>query len=350
MSTVGADPEAFIVAEGKIRRPIPAHKVGLPYKQMPHALVDGFVLRDGYALELNPRFSPCRTNLVANFWHLLKQVRQHYTQQQRIITQSAMEVDLTELQDAPDDVAEFGCEGAWNAYSQTVVKPEIHGPSHPLRYTGGHIHVAHPAGASVPWATKLENVFLCIKLMDRYPGLISTFLTGSEWSWYRRQYYGQAGEFRLQEHPGTVAALEYRTPGSEVWSHPALTTLMLGLVRHIYENFESFAQSYSPTFEPQVQDAINAGMGDRSLLDLIPELPGWYSRKLLKRARPFFRKTMHQDLTPHITKHLNFSTMGKGWGSWCKEQGYIHYRNDYRGNDARVILTQGMNAFWGENL
>lgn len=345
MSTVGADPEVFIRSrEGAW---IPAHWVGLPYKGVPLDTPQGKLLRDGYAVEFNPHFSICRYVLAYNFWSMLREVAKRYLKNgESLVAQSAVQIDLGTLEDAPDDVSEFGCEGAWNAYTQTVVKPEIHGPSHPFRYAGGHFHGAFAFNAEVPWTRNMEDVFLWAKIQDRYTGIISTYLTGSEWAALRRQYYGQAGEFRLQDHPNSIGGLEYRTPGSEVWSHPALLSFILGLFRHIYENFPTYKKHYSPQYEGQVRDAINAGVSHDSLLDLIPEMPGWYTRKLLKVARAFFAPIMHDDLLPltHIYAGKSFRTLG--WGEWCTENGYTHYRDDYRDDDVPVVRTKGMNNQW----
>lgn len=347
MSNVGADPEAFVRSKKGVW--IPAHWSGLPFKQAPvEILAMGKLLRDGYAVEFNPAFAYCRYILAWHFNALLQAVQGRFLKnEESLIPQSAIEIDLDTLEDAPSDVSEFGCEGAWNAYTQSVLKPEIDGPSHPYRYSGGHLHQSFNWGCKVPWFDNMPDVFLWAKLQDRYLGLISTYITGSEWSGLRRQYYGQAGEFRIQEYPKAVAGLEYRTPGSEIWCHPALLSFMLGMFRHIYENFEAYKDHYSPTYENQVKDAINAGVSHEDLLDLIPEMPGWYTKKLLREAKKFFAPIMHQDLfTNWPVGNSNAEFRTRGWAEWCAEKGFTHYRDDYRDNDVRVQRTEGMNSQW----
>lgn len=343
-STLGADPEFFLAnSEGKL---FPAHQAGLPYKEMPIPFMNGKALRDGYALELNPTADSCRTVMAYYVWGLLKDLRaKHLPYGTKVLARSAAEIDLKALEDAPGDVSQFGCDGAWNAYSQTIVKPSLHGPTHPLRYTGGHLHASRPTH-NKHWAKDMDDVFLWAKLEDRFTGLISTYLTGSEWAGLRRQYYGQAGEFRLQEYPNAIGGLEYRTPGSEIFSHPALLNLCLGVFREVYEQFPEFKKYYSPKEEQQVRDAINKGESHDDLLDLIPELPGWYTRKLLKEARPFFQKDMHQDLVPHLADYYTYSGSGWGWAEWCKDKQYVHWRRHYFGGNAPV--TPRVNALWGE--
>lgn len=334
MSSIGADPEAFII-DKLTRQAIPAHRQGLPPKHAAWLLGNGGkVLRDGYAIEFNPTHSTCRYVMSSNFYQVLRRLAGKFVgPNEDVVFQSAMPIDLATLEDAPGDVSEFGCEGAWNAYEQRVLKPEIHGPTHPLRYTGGHIHGSFDYGTKVEWAKDLENVFLWAKMEDRWLGLLTTYIAGSEWLRLRRKYYGQAGEFRLQDHPFTVAAVEYRTPGSEIWSHPALLSLSLGVFRQVYENFRKFRDSYDPTQEKEVRAAIDAGVSHDSLLDLIPDMPGWYSKKLLKRARNYFAPLMHEPLMCHAETYQNWASNRYGWREWCKEQGFEHYRNDYRSND-----------------
>lgn len=345
--TLGADPELFIT--DRRGKPVPAHTVGLPHKLMPVEFDDGEVLRDGYALELNPRHDVCRVIVSSHYWSLLSEVRASFLGRGlQLIAKSAVEIDLGSLEGAPEDVSMFGCDGAWNAYSGKIVRPSIHGPTHPYRYTGGHFHGAFYSGHSIPWAKRPEDVFLWAKMEDRFLGLISTYLTGSEWLGLRRLYYGQAGEFRFQDHKGTVAALEYRTPGSEVFSHPVLLNFCFGLFREVYENFDHFKEHYGTDYENEVKDAINAGQTHNDLLDLIPEIPGWYSKKLLRRARQFFRPKMHKNLVPNLDKYLNQASMGRGWAEWCREVGYVHYRDVYFGGDGYQPPIS--NPKWGERI
>jgi len=339
VTLIGADPEAFIL-HGKDKTPVPAHERGFPPKALPLRTDQGKLIRDGYAVEFNPTVQSCRYILSNVFYALMRNAAKRLQPGDGLYTHSTIEIDPATLEDAPSDVAEFGCEGAWNAYIGSLCKPEIHGPTHPYRYSGGHFHqsVGRAAETYVSWAKKLENVFLWAKMQDRYTGLISTYLTGSELSALRRRYYGQAGEFRLQDHGAEYAAsLEYRTPGSEVFGHPAVLSLCLGLFRHIYEYFDQFKDSYDPTKEAQVRDAINAGVSHDDLLDLIPELPGWYSHKVLKLTRKKIAPLMHQDLVPNLDGYMLHTGQRGGWLEWCQSLGWNHYRDDYRSNDDRPL-------------
>ena len=357
MTMLGCDPEASIWGPGGVF--YPAHMFNFPHKNTPKEVVDGHLLRDGFSIEFNPLSNGCRAIATGRFWStMIAAIRmlpgKHYP-----TLQSAVPVDLEMLAGAPMDVAEFGCEGAYNAYKKEIVKPKIHGPTHPWRYNGGHIHQSSyghrswPSGVvsltpDLEWYNKPEDVFLWAKMQDRYLGQVSTYLTGSEWSALRRRYYGQAGEFRYQNHSGYVAALEYRTPGAEIFCNHALTSLCYGLARVVYEHFKEFKERYDPTKEKEVRKVIDAGLSHDDNLDLIPELPGWYTRKLLKRARKTFSRMMHTPITAKYAKgQYNKSfNKGYGWKEWCQSVGYTHYREDYRGGDRAVVIVPGMNRKW----
>ena len=188
LANVGADPEFFILDEAN--RPVAAHLLNFPYKYAPLKLGRGAVLRDGYAVELNPRFSVCRTELIRNFWDSIQVVDHHFglsAQGYKLVAKSAVKVDLTYVKRWPADVGDFGCDGAWNAYTGELGGPKINGYVHPLRYSGGHLHASYNKGVKVPWAQKPASVFTFIKFCDRFPGLISTYLVGSPAAGLRRK-------------------------------------------------------------------------------------------------------------------------------------------------------------------
>ena len=321
---LGMDPEAFLVKGGK---PFPAHVARLPSKEKPCVLKNyaGKVLRDGYAVEFNPNPEHCRGLLDLNLRRSISGMRREFLRKHvftKLIFKSAMRIDLDTLEGAPRDVSEFGCEGAWNAYQQTIVKPTIHGRIHPYRYTGGHMHGSFGQQFVVPWAKSMEDTFLLIKILDRYVGLVSTFLTGSEWAKLRRKYYGQAGEFRIQNHPYTIAAIEYRTPGSEIMSHQALSGLCFGMFREILENYPGFAEQYDPTYEEQVRQVIDNGEPDKDILDLLPEWSDWYSKKLLVKAQKFFRPYLWADQFTLNRSNSRQSSLMRGWSEVAARLGH----------------------------
>ena len=321
---LGMDPEGFIVKGGV---PFPAHMVGLPDKANPARLpgYSGKVLRDGYAVEFNPFPEHCRGLLDGNLRHSISGMRRKYLRKHwfaQLIFKSAMKIDLATLEGSPRDVCEFGCEGAWNAYVQSIVKPTIHGRTHEWRYTGGHMHGSFGMQYVVPWAKSMEDTFLLIKILDRYVGLFSTYLTGSEFSKLRREYYGQAGEFRIQPHPHTIAAIEYRTPGSEIMSHNALSSLCFGVFREILENYPCFAEVYDPAYEEQARQAIDNGISDPDLLDLIPELQNWYDKKVLRKAKKFFAPYLWADQFSLNPGNSRRSNMMRGWGEVARRLGF----------------------------
>lgn len=335
ISMLGMDPEVFIWNTTS-QSYVPAHKRNFNHKTFIEMEGSGGFIRDGYAIEFNPHAVNCRYVLSARLYSLLASIqRTKLLKDDAVVARSTIEIDFDTLEDAPGDVSEFGCESAWNAYSEGLEKPDIDGRTHPYRYAGCHFHhsIIENYKVHYEWANNPSDVFLWAKLADKYVGLLGTYLVGSDLSTLRRRYYGQAGEFRYQSHDGYAAALEYRTLGSEILSHPALLSLMLGLSRHVFDNVPTLKTMYDPTYQKQVQAIINQGTSHDSILDLIPEMPGWYSKKLLRIARREFSATMHNDLLDQAASWAVETSLKSGWAEWCKTKGFNHWRTDYRSND-----------------
>lgn len=212
------------------------------------------------------------------------------------------------LEGAPVDLLISGCDKSWNAYTGAESGPGVKLAEIDVRCGGGHMHIS--ADRPILWFDNPTDVFLCVKLFDRIVGLTETYILGSEEAGIRRQWYGKAGEFRYQPH-GPYGALEYRTPGPEIYSHPVLISLHFGLLRWIFTNFSQFKKVYRPRYEEQVRDAINRGVSDPSLLDLLPELPAYYTKNLLRLARARFNPVPRKPVDLNLWPRSSY-----GWDSW----------------------------------
>lgn len=309
MSYLGADPEVPIFdANG---RAIPAHRRGFPHKSAKLAINHlGSVIRDGWNIELNPTVATCREILSNEVGGLLYACHRALKKGEHLKFVPYYEINLSDLDTAPDDVALLGCDKSWNAYTGAESSPSPETARLPARMAGGHQHISTSTKAQ--WHDDPHSTFLLIKLFDRFIGLISTYVAGSELAGERRKYYGQAGEFRFQNYgAGYYGSVEYRVPGPEIFATTPRISFFYGLLRYIHRYFPQFSQVYSPKHEGQVRDAINRGVSDPSLLDLIPELPYYYTKPLLQE----FRKRV-QKKGPIVFSPINWRHGNEGWDTY----------------------------------
>jgi hypothetical protein len=160
---------------------------------------------------------------------------------------------------------------------------------------------------SLWFLSEKEMVQRAILAMDQYIGAPLSYILGSPALWRRRKVYGQAGEFRLQTYgceDGTLAGLEYRTPGGGVWYNQAIASMALGIGRAIIQNLHQW--------KPKVpldalRHAINTG---EDLEDVLVNAPRFYTVNDLKAARAEQRfRTL--DVS---AKSIVYS----GWNEWKK--------------------------------
>lgn len=291
-SMFGTDPELFLV-DGR-GRPVPAHRI-LPSKadSRPSDHPAGFKLyRDGWAAEINVPPFQCRETLA---WAVSSALRrlEHLAAQHglRIRTSPAVRIDLREMRqpDVPDDVLLFGCEPSLDAYSRESKLVPLNAMTHPWRYAGGHLHLGWDKAAKPSWFPERAHQF--IKWCDLFIGLPLTIWFHRPAQYRRRRYYGQAGEFRLQKYDDRHVGVEYRTPGPEIFNHPAVASLALGLMRHLATSLEEGGlKAWDRGIEDDLRGAINEGHLPTAQR-LLTDLAGWYDRDaVLKIAehRPRF--------------------------------------------------------------
>src|SRR5258706_5399179 len=229
---LGADPEFFILSpQGES---VPAHTFFTRQKDAPFfwkagnaiwpVAPGGKMFRDGWALEINPRFKWCRAYVYEDVKALLKGAMKMLPLGYTLSSQATVHLKEGAMDGAPEDVLTTGCSPSWDAYTGETKVPEVDYTTYHKRHSGGHIHFSMGAKDE---KEKKQNPFLneddvkaFIKLCDLYVGLPSTVLFACEGLWERREVYGQAGEFRRQQYPNGAVGCEYRTPSAEIFNHP----------------------------------------------------------------------------------------------------------------------------------
>jgi|SRR3990167_2369701 len=285
---IGADPE-FVILD-KSGKPVPAHSLGIPPKEDPIKVSGGFFHRDGFNLEVNPDVSKSKEELVAKTRDIVGYVKSKIPQGFRIAAKSSFEVDLSELEQAPYDIQQFGCEPSQDAYKNGESKVvSLDGMTHKLRYCGGHCHFSYGNRPEAKFLDNPETHPLFIKMLDRYAGIPIAFILSSPDQWRRREQYGQAGEYRTQFYSGEKVGVEYRTPPSEMWKYEWLIYHNFQIAAWVTENFANLRDMWDKAYEPIIQRAINTGEG---LEPLLPTIKGLMSPA---RAR-FFQRTILLDV------------------------------------------------------
>jgi hypothetical protein len=197
--TLGADPEVF-GARGETL--IGARSV-LPKR--------GVAFWDGVQAEFKVAPATCLEAIEGSIRGRLHMVAERYEQRARaqLIARSCVPLTDEYMQSASEQELLFGCNPSENAYG---LQGRYASPrALKWRFAGGHWHFG-----GIRWASPPEAV----KVLDQTLGLVGTALATRD-NPVRRQFYGQAGEFRV---PGR-ARLEYRTLSNFWIWHPALVHL-----------------------------------------------------------------------------------------------------------------------------
>jgi len=309
---MGTDPEVFIV-ERATGRPVPAHRVGFNDKSRKSVAFGtaGLIFRDGYAVEINTTVPySCRANLSMAIRILLREVISRVGPKYTISTVPTMKIKLPDdLMDAPADVLTFGCEPSLDAYAGQQKPMLIDAMTHDERYIAGHLHFStipkyYPLEMS--WLSSSEHQRNFIKLCDLFIGLPLTCLLHRPEQYQRRRWYGQAGEYRVQNYGREYCGLEYRTPGADVWNKSQISNMALGIGRLLMRNYTNFMEKWDPAIEGRLQKAINTGEGR---FDLLQVLEGFYSPDLIHFVAHNFN---FFDLSLVRNSHDHHS----GWYEW----------------------------------
>lgn len=325
---LGTDPEFFILdPQGKV---IPAHRF-FPGKdskkelrskdlQLWEGRANGTghpvkYFRDGHALELNPPGTHCRQLMFSDVMVGMKGALRDLPAGYSLSTNPLVTIDLYEdLKDAPEDCLQFGCDPSWNAYTLEEGRIDLDARSFPFRSAGGHMHFStfetyanpyynnprygqQPKFVKTPEGEKVilsrEDLPLLIKMFDQWIGLTHAYILPRKETFLRREFYGKAGEYRIQKYPSQAnfptdavfRGVEYRVLGSDLYNSKALASLCFGLGRSIIQSFYELKKKWDPKREEAIREAVNTGVGMEELL-----LPytGYYSLDDLKKVKAAF--------------------------------------------------------------
>lgn len=333
MTTVGGDPEFFIVnAKGK---PVPAHKVGIPGKDQKVSGDHYKYFRDGYVVELNLSPATCRAFLNEYTKQALRAVKRTLPAGYSIVAASAMPITKVSLKGAPKDVLEFGCDPSMDAYTEDTKYSMADAATTFTRFAGGHLHWGGPKTYEYEEATWPNGYYGTKKmvkrttkghpvlsqpelhpqlgrLMDLFIGVpLSVIFNGPEQQ-IRREFYGQAGEYRTQDYDERTCGFEYRVPPSEMWQHQALVTLFAGVGRVLIDAFKSFKKYDDKAKWDSIREAINLGKGGEQLLT---QFVGFYTPETILKLRDVadIRKFyMAQERTTEA--HTGWTEFASQWG------------------------------------
>ena len=275
MLTFGSDPELFITKPGG--RIVAAHSVGIPYLDKSPEVTGGRYFRDGWALELNPHPSTDPTELYKNIKSILSTVKKMLPEGHGFSSVPCTFIDLSQLKDAPDDVKEFGCNPAYDAYKLQVTKPDVDAKTYPLRSLSGHLHFS-----GLPHLDNTDNYPDIIKFLDLYVGLPLSIVFSRGAQYKRRAFYGRAGEFRPQRYSSGTRGLEYRTPDAQILNHPRIFLFALQAATWVLQNFPSFA--WDKSIDADLQEAINEG-NEKLQWRLLREVSGIYTERMLRAIK-----------------------------------------------------------------
>ena len=135
------------------------------------------------------------------------------------------------------------------------------------------------------WMKHFKSVRAWVLLMDQYVGIPLTRIYNEPMTYARRQYYGRAGEFRLQNYEGGIAGIEYRVPGPQIWNNTAVALMAFGVGRTLLERFTKCGGGELHPRE-NVRCAINTGVG---LEKVFKPFPMWYRCATIQKAMEFKR-------------------------------------------------------------
>lgn len=237
---VGSDFEMFLTdkREGKIISSIPFIK---GTKDKPeHLPKKGFMLqKDNVLTEVN--VPPVDLNSGNEFWNNVKWVREHvenrFGKRYELTCCPTAEMDDSELQE--DEAKQFGCDAAYNAWEDgNVIEREIP-EGIKLRSAAAHLHFSYE-GANIDTSMELMKVF------DTFLAVPFVLIDKDK---KRRQLYGKAGEFRLQNY-GSVEGFEARTL-SNVWVESE------DLVEYVFNQLNSMFDHYNTNSIKEIEENRN---------------------------------------------------------------------------------------------
>lgn len=255
MPTLGSDPEFFFarkrLAAGKIGTIIGAEKV-LPKGGI--VVSGGKVIIDGVQAELNPRADTCRqrdANAIADLFQAIKQ----RIGKQRITINWSPTVKITtrELKSLSKESRMFGCDPSYNAYGESIEKPNPE--EYKFRSAGGHIHIGKNDSYINDLLIIKGEYIKTVKILDIIAANTCVLIDRDPGNIERRKVYGRAGEYRKPPH-----GLEYRVLSNFWLKNYRMMSFAFGLVRMamgIASDPEMAEMTLKAVNEDDIRNAIN---------------------------------------------------------------------------------------------
>ena len=210
----GYDPEFFALNEAQ-----------MPTKFKADGVV-GHWVRDGLAWEAHTS-SPARClNNLLNTWHSAtsgvcptSERYKNYPQYIPLSVSPKLAITPSIRATLTESDLELGCNPSENIYGLT--SDMALASMTPARWAGGHVHINLPAVHCNP-----TTVARCIRNVDAIAGVALVNMVGDWDDTQRRQFYGQAGEFRTKPY-----GFEYRTPSNQMWTSSYMLYAFLEIMR-----------------------------------------------------------------------------------------------------------------------
>lgn len=210
----GADPEVLVVdGGGKV---IPAWNF-LPAKtgRIPETFWDGFQAE--FTITPNACISYVVDHIRGGLYDVYHAAKL-YDANARLTSACVVQVDKKSLARMSPEHTALGCAPSLNVYPNTQ-QLQADGRRLDLRFAGFHVHIG--LGRMTE-----DEAMPIVKSIDQIAGVCSVAALGEIEDSRRRIFYGRAGEYRLPKH-----GVEYRTLSAVGLAHPAVTSLLLTLVR-----------------------------------------------------------------------------------------------------------------------
>ncbi len=239
IDTTGADPEVFVVKDGKV---VPAWEI-LPTKS-------GNIYPDGFALEIGAAAGGCFSYVCDSVQQGLvlgqKLAKKHDA---KLFAADVMPIEQDVLDNAPEKHVRLGCAPSYNAYGESIHIPD--GKRLPFRTTGTHFHYG-----SIPLTKmSLEDMNVLVRCVEAMRVPLFTAAFGHLEDPQRRTLYGRIGEFRKPKW-----GLEMRSTGAVVIRHPMLYHFATTITRYCIDK----AIKYGPDSIPRPRKDTIQNIGNNS--------------------------------------------------------------------------------------
>lgn len=305
---MGADPEFFI--KGTDGRGLPAHLI-FPPKDRPIDTKWGEISRDGYAVEFRPKAEVEPLKLLHNMGRLMREAERRIPTGFFLSAVSTVEIDPRALmKNAPEDVLLSGCHPSRNAYGLETFVPNM--ANYPFRHGAGHIHLSSTDVETdilsqpkrYPRLVRRLDLFLGQKLREIFPS--------PEYQ-KRSSIYGLWGEYREQKYPKRKRGVEYRTPGNEIWRHPAFALFTYEVARWVVQ--QGLADVPLGTFVRGAEEEtlFNFLSGARGVRPVPLVVPGIYNQRTISALRKLGEK-VGEEISSSFFLEWNLD-----WSDWVKE-------------------------------